>query len=215
MKSNKTFDITIIGVNFKSNEYGMLDLNDIWRGCGLSAPKRPNEFFRYSNGKYLLENGNSRLNEISHLGAGKTKYYTSDEKATVAYAMWVSMDFYMMVVESFVALRQGNIVEAAKIADSTQLESKAFSKWMGYADTTLQQSLGMLGINRPNLFQSIAKSGKQLDKFLELGVLKYRNYGDKGSHLRITKVGKQYLLDNKDMINTKIEEIYKANKELM
>lgn len=208
MKNNKIFDITIMGVNFKSNEDGMLDLNDIWRGCGLENSKRPSQW------RNAIKENLNRYGNL-HSVNGDKGYTVGDEIGTTAYAMWVSVDFYRNVVEAFVALRQGNIVEAAKIADSTQLESKAFSKWMGYSDTTLQQSLGMLGINRPNLFQSIVKNGKQLDKFLELGVLKYRNYGNKGSHLRVTKVGKQYLLDNKDNINIKIEEIYRANKELM
>lgn len=208
MKSDKMFDITIIGVNFKSNDDGMLDLNDIWRGCGLHNAKRPSQW------RGVIKDNLIRYANLHSVNGDKGST-VGDEIATTAYAMWVSVDFYRTVVEAFVALRQGNIIEAAKLADTTQLEAKAFSKWMGYADTTLQQTLGMIGINRPNLFQSIAKNGKQLNKFLQLGVLKYRNYGDKGTHLRVTKVGKQYLLDNRDTINTRVEEIYQSNKELM
>ena len=128
-----------------------------------------------------------------------------------------SVDFHFedAVYEAFELLREGELLAAAKIADSTQLESKAFSAWLVMEDSTIQQTLKMLGIVRPNFFQSKIKHGKQRDSLVERGILKQRNYGKHGVALRMTAKGKEYLMDNLGSINTKIEKLYQAEKDMV
>lgn len=208
---SKQFNITIDGVNFESDESGFLNLNDIHNSFGLPENKRPSRWrntFRDS----FLETSNLALKEIKHLGAGATKYYAGDEEAVVGYAMFVSVGFYRTVVSSFVALRNGQLLEAVKLADSTQKESKAFSAWMVMEDSTVQQTLKMLDIKRPNHFQKMIKRKHFKESLIDRGIIKERNYGSHGVALRMTSVGKQFLLDNREDINKKVELNYQAEK---
>lgn len=217
MKDN-AFTIQLMGEIFTSNEEGMLDLNDIWRGCGLENKKRPNQWdneFKRS----FIQTGNILSGSRKRVVDGVTtnlveRFILADEQAAIGYAMFVSVGFYREVVEAFVLLRQGDIASAAKIADKTQVESKAFAKWMSYADSTLQQSLGMIGIIRPNTFQAIAKDPQYTGWFISKGYLKYRNYGDKGVSLRVTGKGKQWMLSSKEDINSRVESQYHLRKVL-
>lgn len=43
MREDKRFTIKIMGEVFESDADGFLDLNEIWRGCGLPTNKRPSQ----------------------------------------------------------------------------------------------------------------------------------------------------------------------------
>tara|TARA_R110002153_G_scaffold58217_1_gene159651 strand:+ start:2428 stop:3078 length:651 start_codon:yes stop_codon:yes gene_type:complete len=202
---NKQFDITIDGINFVSDEEGMLNLNEIWRDLHLEEKKRPSEW--KSKLKTKMINSENIRNK-----AGRYGFTKATEKATIAYSMFVSDDFYEIVVDSFVELRKGNLLAAAKIADTTQLESKAFNAWLGMEDSTIQQTLRMLGIKRPNFFQKLVKRENHKTSLIERGILKQRNYGSHGVGLRMTSKGKEYLIENRDSINTKVELLYQEQK---
>ncbi len=212
-EESKQFDIIIDGVNFVSDEDGMLDLNEIWRGCDLATAKRPSQW-KSSIQRLLKSCG--KINTVTLPRAVEETRAKSTtvgtEEATIAYAMFVSDKFYISVINAFVELRRGNLLEAAKIADSTQLEKKAFAAWMEMDDTAIQHALRMIGIIRPNFFQKIIKVERQRDKLISEDKIKQRNYGKHGFALRMTPTGKQWLLKNKDKINLKIEELYQKEK---
>ncbi len=200
------FSIKIKGEVFESNDEGFLNLNEISKRFEFKAPSQ----WRGKIRTMLELNANMHSARVK----GSSSEYNAlfaDESATVAYAMSVSPEFYLKVVEAFVALRNGELVKAYDIAKETNpVAETAFDKWMTYADTPLRDACGMLGIKRTMLFMSEAKKPKQLQSFIERDILKLRNYGDKGSAVRITKVGKAWLRDNIDEVNNKLEDIYNS-----
>ena len=210
---SKRFDITIDGKNFTSDSAGFLDLNEIHKSLGLPISKKPKEWKKTTMGVYLSKEGYSTVGSKQRaVGNLKDSFVKGDEIAIVSYAQYVSIEFALNVIKAFVELRQGNLLEAAKIADSTQIESKAFSSWLEMEDGTIQQALKMLGINRPNFFQALIKKPSQKTSFLDRGILKQRNYGTHGVALRMTSFGKSYILDNRDTINNTIERLYQESK---
>tara|TARA_R110000851_G_scaffold333107_1_gene511144 strand:- start:140 stop:772 length:633 start_codon:yes stop_codon:yes gene_type:complete len=208
---NKKFDITIDGVNFKSNEGGLLNLNEVARAFNLKSPSQ----WRNKDSAYLI--ANAKLHSLSTRASGgaKVNYWAGDEDTVILYAQYISIEFTLKVIHAFKELRRGNLLAAAKIADTTQLESKAFSAWLEMEDSTIQQTLKMLGIVRPNFFQKKIKQSKQRDSLVERGILKQRNYGKHGTALRMTAKGKGYLMGNLASINTKIEKLYQAEKDMV
>jgi hypothetical protein len=205
---SKIFDITIDGVNFGSDNNGFLNLNSIATEFGLPQVSQ----WRNKEKRALV--ADAKLQGLSYKGCGGAvvNYWAGDEDATIFYAMYISYEFGLKVVQAFNAMRNGRLLEAAKIADSTQVESKAFSAWLEMEDGTIQQALKMLGINRPNFFQALIKKPSQKTSFLDRGILKQRNYGTHGVALRMTSFGKNYILDNRDTINDTIERLYQESK---
>lgn len=205
MKESKKFDIDIDGKVFVSNEDGFLDLNIIAKEFGLKTPSQ------WRNKERVYLERNSKL----HFGKGGAKsggYTLADEDAVLFYAQWISIDFAIKVTTAFRLLRNGEITKAYSLAQETKhtTEVNAFEKWINYSDTPLRDVCGMLGIKRTMLFMKIAKNPNQLKSFIDRGILKIRNYGDKGSAVRVTSVGKHYIKDNIEAINTKLDEIYNA-----
>jgi hypothetical protein len=208
---DKKFDIVIGDKVFESDSSGLLNLNDIWKGCELPNNKRPSQW----RGK-IRDN----LQHCENLHSARVSTDNNehsalfgDEVASVSYAMFVSVDFYRSVVEAFVALRNGEVAKAYKLAQETtnKVADNAFEKWLSYSDTNLRDACGMLGVKRTMLFMSEAKKPAQLKSFLERGILKNRNYGDKGVAIKITPKGKHWIKDNIKLINSKLDDIY--NKE--
>lgn len=120
------FNITVENKTFESNEDGMLNLNSIWKECGLGESKRPSEW----KGKVkdaLFESENCRSQKVENkVGKGGSQYNTmATEEGSVAYAMWVSTDFYLTVIKAFVALRQGAVEEAQRLAALTKTAEEA------------------------------------------------------------------------------------------
>lgn len=91
----------------------MFDLNDIYRKLGLKGRKQPSDWTNKVKSK-LYETGNLRSRRVE--GSKEGGWQTlATLKALYAYAMWVDVDFYMVVVEAFAALTLGNTEEAEKI----------------------------------------------------------------------------------------------------
>lgn len=93
-----------------SNDDGMFDLNDIWRDYDLKASKRPSQWDNEVRHK-LSSCGN--IHSINGRG-GKT---LATLEALYAYAMWVDVEFYMVVVEAFAALTRGETEKAEEHAN--------------------------------------------------------------------------------------------------
>lgn len=103
--------VSILGHTLTSNVDGMFDLNDLWRGAGLPQNKRPSEW-RGSVKDSLIQSANLRSEN-----GGINRGTWATESALYAYAMWVSVDFYMAVVEAFTHAANGDgeaAVEAAQ-----------------------------------------------------------------------------------------------------
>ncbi|CAM0042038.1 anti-repressor Ant [Vibrio phage K460] len=221
-KEDKTFDVTIMGKVFLSDTEGMLDLNKIHNELVLKPSKRPNEFYRYKTGKYFLENGNSRLKEINHLGAGSSKFYVADEHATIAYAMWVDLNFYLEVVDSFVSLRQGKIAEALESAKGTMSEESGdkmmqivWENLNGMKVVNQRTALQLAGIDKPIVFmRELRKREKSYSRVISEDKIIRQTYAPSKWTDRFTQKGFQWLLDNSSKINNWVLEVQEANRDL-
>ncbi len=113
MSQLEALPIVIEGHSFICNDQRMWNLNEIHRVLGLPASKMPSEW----NNKIrtqLDRSGNFRT--VNGDGGGTW----ATEAGTVAYAMWVSTDFYLMVINAFIFMRNDAIVRervAVKQAD--------------------------------------------------------------------------------------------------
>lgn len=79
----------------------MFDLNDIWRDFDLKASQAPSQW-RNKVREHLVRSGNLQTEMGGSRGTRGTTYATLD--ALYAYAMWVDVEFYMVVVYAFTAL---------------------------------------------------------------------------------------------------------------
>lgn len=93
----------------------MFDLNDIWRAFDLKASQAPSQW-RNKVRDHLEETANMQV--LRKTGAGTVGWQTlATLEALYAYAMWVDVEFYMVVVEAFAALTRGDTEEAQRIAN--------------------------------------------------------------------------------------------------
>lgn len=106
----KQVTISKLNVSITSNEEGMFNLNDLWHQAKLEEKKRPSQW-RNDVRKMMEQTANLQSDKQ---GNGNTTW--ASEQAVYAYAMFVSPEFYMAVVEAFTALVNGNVVKAKKIA---------------------------------------------------------------------------------------------------
>jgi len=95
--------IEIDGHTFKPNAEGLWSLNEIHQALSLVEAKRPSEW-RNAVSVELRTSGNLRSLD----GSGTL----ATEPGAIAYAMWVSTDFYLMVVRAFVIMRNDSILSA-------------------------------------------------------------------------------------------------------
>ncbi|WP_205886036.1 hypothetical protein [Pseudomonas laurylsulfativorans] len=110
MDMNNTTDtllpIAIEGHTFKPNTDGLWSLNEIHQTLSLADAKRPGQW----NNEIRTALDHSGNFHLAHGGANPGTWAT--EAGTIAYAMWVSPDFYLMVVHAFVTMRNDSILSA-------------------------------------------------------------------------------------------------------
>lgn len=97
--------ITIQGQTFHANTDGMWSLNAIHQTLGLPEAKRPGQW----NNEIRIaldQDGNFHL---AYGGANPGTWAT--EAGTIAYAMWVSPAFYLMVVRAFILMRNDSVLQ--------------------------------------------------------------------------------------------------------
>nr|WP_256209391.1 KilA-N domain-containing protein [Pseudidiomarina donghaiensis] len=100
-----------------SNKDGMFDLNDIWRVfVSDKENKRPSEW-RSKVRTHLNHTANLRVGHTHDDNGYNTNHTWATLEALYAYAMWVDVKFYMVVVEAFTALTRGDTEEAKRIAN--------------------------------------------------------------------------------------------------
>lgn len=143
--------IVIEGQTFKPNEDGMWSLTAIHKALGLPDNKRPGQ---WSNAVQAELHRCGNFN-IVHGDNGGTM---ATEAATIAYAMWVSTDFYLMVIRAFIAMRNSAIRDAktkdallaANMPKATTLDLKARG-----AGLTWTEACRVAGIQQPRLAMDV------------------------------------------------------------
>ncbi|NJJ59602.1 hypothetical protein [Pseudomonas sp. B14(2022)] len=134
--------IVIDGQTFKPNEDGMWDLNEIAKALNVREPGQ----WRNAVQTALIKDANLH---VSH-GNGTL----ATEEGAIAYAMWVSTDFYLMVIRAFIAMRNSAVRELrhkdalldANMPKATTLDLKARG-----AGLTWTEACRVAGIQHPAL----------------------------------------------------------------
>lgn len=91
----------------------MYDLNDIHQAFKLQKTKQPGQW--RDSAKAFFENEG----KIASVNLGRRGSQTlATQEALYVYAMWCDVDFYMVVVDAFTALTNGDIEEAQEIAQT-------------------------------------------------------------------------------------------------
>ncbi len=97
--NNKLLPITIGTMEIYPTNEGLYCLNDIAKAGGLIGRKANPSEWRTKIAEYLTATQNLRT-----VNGNNGKTYGTEE-AAIAYAMWVSIDFYMLVVKVFCKVR--------------------------------------------------------------------------------------------------------------
>lgn len=134
--------IVIEGQTFKPNEDGMWNLNEIAKTLNVREPGQ----WRNAVQAALIKDANLH---VSH-GNGTL----ATEEGAIAYAMWVSTDFYLMVIRAFIAMRNSAVRELrhkdalldANMPKATTLDMKARG-----AGLTWSEACRVAGIQQPRL----------------------------------------------------------------
>ncbi len=91
----------------------MDDLNDIHQAFKLPKTKQPGQW-RDSTKAFFENEGKIASVNLGHRGSQTL----ATQEALYAYAMWCAVEFYMVVVDAFTALTNGDIEEAQEIAQT-------------------------------------------------------------------------------------------------
>lgn len=214
---NKKFSVKLEGKVFKSNESGFLDLNDIRKGLGLPDSKIPSKWDSAVS-RCFYSNRNLVLNEIKHLGAGVSKAIYGDERATIGYAMWVSPEFYLIVLDAFIALRNGEVEKALSLASNTlsEVDANYLKRQSRIKGLTWDESCAQSGIKHSQkcremllahpkfkLFDKcnnkyfVTDEGESSEYFYNRG-----NAFSKNTTLRVSIEGRKWLRENREWFNT-------------
>jgi len=103
MSIDTVLPIVIEGHTFTANQDRMWNLNEIQKGLGLPDSKSPSKW----------DNEISRTLEASRNFVKVDKVGSfADELGTIAYAMWVSPEFYLMVAGAFLSMRNDAVLSA-------------------------------------------------------------------------------------------------------
>ncbi len=216
------FDIKIMGVEFESDEDGALDLNSIWKGCNLDEKKRPSEW-RNREAKYFRQTAKLRSgSEIKELGKPPVPFLKADEDTTIAYAMWVDIEFYLDVIQSFRDLRHGNIQGALESAANTMSETAAdkmmqvvWENLNGMKVVNQRTALQLAGIEKPIVFmRELRKRTKSYERIIDEQKIVLQTYAPNKWTDRFTQDGFQWLLSSKDSINNWVNEVQQTSKGL-
>ena len=129
--------IIIEGHVFKPDLEGLWSLNEIHRGLALPESKAPSEW-NNSVSNELTASGNFR--KVDKVGS------FADELGTIAYAMWVSTDFYLMVARAFVVMRNDAILSARMASLALVEKERLLTDNMPKADAFMHKA-GAIGLS--------------------------------------------------------------------
>ena len=158
--------IVIQGHTFNAGIDGRWSLNEIHQTLGLVESKRPSEWNNAVSAE-LLASGNFR--KVDKVGS------FADELGTVAYAMWVSTDFYLMVAHAFVTVRNDAILSARMALIAAAESDIRLAKVMPKADLidtrltgvgiTWSQACRLASVSQPQLAKAyLVSDGRFISK---------------------------------------------------
>lgn len=142
---NTPIPVSLLGQTFTANADRMWHLNEIHKGLNLPDSKSPSEWSNEIS-RALEASGNFR--KVDKVGS------FADELGTIAYAMWVSPDFYLMVASAFVAMRNsavGELRSAKTLLDANMPKASTLDMKARGAGLTWTEACRVVGIQQPRL----------------------------------------------------------------
>lgn len=103
MKHEVVLPVIVDGYHWACNQDRMWNLNELHKELELPSAKEPGQW-RSSVRTLLDQDANLH---VAH--GGSTPGTWATEEAAIAYAMWVSPDFYLKVIRAFIALRNDKV----------------------------------------------------------------------------------------------------------
>ncbi|MDR7938618.1 KilA-N domain-containing protein [Enterobacter soli] len=114
MKHEVVLPVIVDGYQWTCNQDRMWNLNELHKELELSSAKEPGQ---WRSGVRTLLGQDANLH-VAH--GGLTPGTWATEEAAIAYAMWVSPDFYLKVIRAFIALRNDKVSEAKALAQESR-----------------------------------------------------------------------------------------------
>lgn len=114
--------LEINGVNVTTKN-GLYLLRDLHKASGGKSSKTPSFFMLNKSTKELIkEDGGEVIRERGACGG-----VWVNKQIVCAYAMWVSPKFFLKVINTFLAVAKGDLLQAAEIADTEASKNAALS----------------------------------------------------------------------------------------
>ena len=148
MQTSELLPITIEKHTFKPNAEGLWSLNEIHQTLSLDSAKIASKW----NNEIRTALDQSRNFVIERGGANPGTWAT--EAGTIAYAMWVSPDFYLMVVRAFIAMRNSAVSELRHkdaLLDANMPKASTLDMKARGAGLTWTEACRVAGIQQPRL----------------------------------------------------------------
>lgn len=154
--------VIVDGYKWECNKDRMWNLNELHKAKGLSESKEPGQW-RSSIKDLLKQDANLH---VEHGGANPGTWAT--EQAAIAYAMWVSDNFYMTVLNAFIELRNDNVIKASNLAKQNQtimpISNVEFDK-LRSRGWSITDAIKKSGIPNAVLVNRMLKSGQMHNPF--------------------------------------------------
>ncbi|HDO1320793.1 TPA: hypothetical protein P2R03_002292 [Aeromonas veronii] len=201
-------DIVIGSERFSPESTGLWNLNEIHKRLNLPESKEPSQW-RTSISRELQSSAN--LQKVDKVASFAT------ELGAIAYAMWVSTEFYIMVATAFLTLRTAAVVTAK----DNQCKADAIDQKAESFGLTITEALRAAGVNSKvsaqKVNKALAKRGhieyRDLAKTKPLRLhtawakthlkissndgLKTKGGSTVNAQVRFTKAGLEWLKDNR------------------
>ncbi|MHC2595523.1 hypothetical protein ACVLVH_001139 [Kluyvera sp. 1366] len=114
MKHEVVLPVIVDGYYWHCNEDRMWNLNELHKALTLGDNKVPSEWNNQVR-LHLDHSGNFR----TALGGANPGTWATEQGA-IAYAMWVSPEFYLKVINAFIAIRNDKVAEAKALAQDVK-----------------------------------------------------------------------------------------------
>ncbi|MBC1189140.1 KilA-N domain-containing protein [Kluyvera sp. SCKS090646] len=151
--------VIVDGYEWECNKDRMWNLNELHKALRLDENQRPSEWDNKVS-RELLSSGN--LRKVDKVGTYAT------EQAAIAYAMWVSVPFYMTVINAFIELRNDNVIKASNLAKQNQtiqpISNVEFDK-LRSRGWSITDAIKKAGIPNAVLVNRMLKSGQMHNPF--------------------------------------------------
>jgi hypothetical protein len=158
MQTSELLPIIIDGHTFTPNAKGMWSLNEIHQALSLPESKRPGQWDNEVSSR-LLSCGN--FHKVDKVGS------FADELGSIAYAMWVSTDFYLMVAHAFVAVRNHAVRELRRkdaLLDANMPKASTLDMKARGAGLTWTEACRVAGIQHPQLALKVLAKGPMFNE---------------------------------------------------